>query len=103
MKSSKKSSGVVAKTCLICGGTGTKKLPVRRGLCNKHYLSYQRAYKMVPKEKREEFEQDSIKAGEVLPMDDNVHVKRALKYMNPEDRSLIEGAAPLLDKFKKKG
>lgn len=53
---------VKEKTCLVCGKAATG----RRGLCNGHYLQFNRTAQQMPGKQRLEFEQEQIREGRIL-------------------------------------
>lgn len=56
------SDRVMHKQCLVCGKPATG----RRGLCNGHYLQFNRTVLAMPSKERLDFEQEQIREGRVL-------------------------------------
>jgi len=55
---------VKSGNCLICGKSQNGK----RGLCNAHYLAFDRRKKEYPNDRRAAFEEEQIREGRILPV-----------------------------------
>jgi hypothetical protein len=72
-------------TCLACSTKGTDALPLRRGLCTKHYERFRRNMLAIDgKEKRVQYEQELIDLGKLLPTNtakSDIYSDVAQKYL----------------------
>lgn len=94
--------------CLICNKQGTEEQPNRRGLCAAHYEQFRRAKEILPENKKDQFEQDMIAAGNILPPQKggratvNPFAEAAQKYLSPNDQKFLAETAKAAQKLDQK-
>lgn len=86
---------------------------MRRGLCDNHYMMFQRSLKQIPANKQDAYEESLIAAGKLLPNrqgqksgTNNPFLDAAKEFLEPQQKKLAARAEALADELakpKKKG
>jgi hypothetical protein len=107
--SNNKGTKVETPACIVCGEGGR----MRRGLCDSHYMMFQRSLKQVPAEKQDAYEDSLVASGKLLPnrqgqksSTNNPFMEAAREFLEPHQKEIAaraEALAEKLDKPKRKG
>ena len=107
--SNNKGTKVETPACIVCGEGGR----MRRGLCDNHYMMFQRSLKQVPEGQQDAFEESLIAAGKLLPnrqgqkaSTNNPFLEAAKQFLEPHQKKIAARAEALaneLSKPKRKG
>jgi hypothetical protein len=100
-----KGTKIETPVCIVCGEGGR----MRRGLCDNHYMMFQRSLKQVPESKQEAFEESLIAAGKLLPnrqgqrsSTKNPFLDAAREFLDPHIQKIANRAESLADELNKK-